>query len=433
MNIKAYNSNIITNFFKIILFSIPILFVLGSFYVNLIAFLFSIFFFINFYKIKITFDKKDYIIFFFLIFFLLSNSILSLNPIYSLQKSIFYLRFLFFLISIILILNLLSFKEKKNLVIFFLIINVFFAFDTIIQFFFDTDLFGNKVNYAHAYGRLSGPFGDEYIIGIYFFCFGYLTYAFYNTIYKVRNLHEIVFFLLINILIFLTGERNAFLTSMIFLFFLFLINKNHRKQIFISLILIFVSVFFIIQTSEVLGNKYAFVDIQTISDRSEQKIVVEKKIVEDKKIENSLISKVSNVINNSHHLSHIRAGIKIFKNNTLLGSGFKTFRFACLEFIHKKNITCTSHPHNIYIEILSDTGIIGFFIFVFGIIYLIYNFFKKKLYHDYTSSILISVFIAFVFPLKPHGSIFSTNNAFMFWFILSCVIWSIFYKRENEK
>ena len=62
MNIKAYNSNIITNFFKIILFSIPILFVLGSFYVNLIAFLFSIFFFINFYKIQITFDKKDYII-----------------------------------------------------------------------------------------------------------------------------------------------------------------------------------------------------------------------------------------------------------------------------------------------------------------------------------------------------------------------------------
>ena len=147
--------------------------------------------------------------------------------------------------------------------------------------------------------------------------------------------------------------------------FLFILLRYH-----LSVILILVSVFFITKNSEVLGNRYAFLDIQTISDRSEQKIVVEKKIVEDKKIENSLNSKVSNVINNSHHLSHIRAGIKIFKNNTLLGSGFKTFRFACLEFIHKKNIACTSHPHNIYIEILSDTGIIGFLIFVFGLIYL---------------------------------------------------------------
>ena len=49
---------------------------------------------------------------------------------------------------------------------------LFVSFDTFIQFIFDVDLLGNKVDYSHAWGRLSGPFGSEYIVGIYLFCFG---------------------------------------------------------------------------------------------------------------------------------------------------------------------------------------------------------------------------------------------------------------------
>ena len=71
-------------------------------------------------------------------------------------------------------------KNLKQIGIFLLIFNILVSFDTIYQFIFDIDFFGNSVNYSHAYGRLSGPFGTEYIVGIYLFCFGITSIFFIN-------------------------------------------------------------------------------------------------------------------------------------------------------------------------------------------------------------------------------------------------------------
>jgi O-antigen ligase len=37
---------------------------------------------------------------------------------------------------------------------------------------------------------------------------------------------------------------------------------------------------------------------------------------------------------------------------------------------------CNTHPHNIYLQFLSELGIIGFFIFLFLFLYMFYNLFK---------------------------------------------------------
>ena len=80
-------------------------------------------------------------------------------------------------------------------------------------------------------------------------------------IFYKNNFFEISFILIFNIAIFLTGERNAVLTSLLTLFIIFLLNSNFRKNIFISTILIFFLTFSYLN-SEVLKNRYSIGAIQ---------------------------------------------------------------------------------------------------------------------------------------------------------------------------
>ena len=65
------------------------------------------------------------------------------------------------------------------------------------------------------------------------------------------------------------------------------------------------------------------------------------------------------------HESHYMGAINMFKANILFGHGPKTFRKKCSykEFEHDE-LTCSSHPHNIYLQLLSETGIFGILIFL---------------------------------------------------------------------
>ena len=52
--------------------------------------------------------------------------------------------------------------------------------------------------------------------------------------------------------------------------------------------------------------------------------------------------------------------------NKVIGGGIKSFRFNCWKALAKNNSTwsCATHPHNYYIEILADLGLIGFLIII---------------------------------------------------------------------
>ena len=60
---------------------------------------------------------------------------------------------------------------------------------------------------------------------------------------------------------------------------------------------------------------------------------------------------------NEHYISAYR----IYKDNKIIGIGVKNFREICKK--EKYNIsknTCTTHPHNIPLQLLSETGLLGF-------------------------------------------------------------------------
>ena len=65
------------------------------------------------------------------------------------------------------------------------------------------------------------------------------------------------------------------------------------------------------------------------------------------------------------HQSKYVTALKIYKDNKIFGSGTKTFRHLCERpEYHTPPLGCSTHPHNTYIQLLSETGLIGFFLTV---------------------------------------------------------------------
>ena len=133
-------------------------------------------------------------------------------------------------------------------------------------------------------------------------------------------------------------------------------------------------------------------------------------------------------ISQSHH-HHIIAALKIFKDHRLIGSGPNTFRVICYD--EKNNYkefpnSCSSHPHNFYIQLLSETGIILPILFLIIFLIVVYKIFflliKKNGNISNEYLILLNVFII-LFPLSPNGNFFNNwlniINFFPFGFYLS--------------
>ena len=439
MLIKLKNQNskndAIKQFFEAtIFFIIPAAYIVGSFSINLITVLISIYIIILYFNKKIFFEKREVFFYLFITIFLIVNSLLADLKGYSLFKSMTYLRFVFLLYFGIYFLVVTELQVKKIFSLVLLGVIIFTSFDTVIQYIYQVDLFGNKLDNSVAYARLSGPFGDEYIVGGYLFCFGFINFALLRIFFNVSRFSEVIFISSLSIIIFLTGERNAFLCTILFLLILFINSKNLRLTVVMSSFIILISCFLILKNSKGLSERYTFnllpnlvVNYNSIDQKSEKNINNESKINNY----NSIRYKVK-IITNSHWFKHYTAGIKIFKNNILIGSGFKSFRYECKKLKVDKDIICTTHPHNIYIELISDMGAIGLFIFLSFIIYIIFYLYKKKLYKNDFETIIFAIMLAFIFPLKPHGSIFSTNNAFMIWYVIIFLVWSFFYKNKDR-
>ena len=128
--------------------------------------------------------------------------------------------------------------------------------------------------------------------------------------------------------------------------------------------------------------------------------------------------------------SHNLAALEIFKENIYIGTGPDTFRYKCKEEKYYKinsfNIgkSCSTHPHNLHVEILQGTGIIGYILFLLFIIsiYRIQIKYEKVTYKD--KLILATIIISFFPILLPTGSFFSSammNKIFITFLIIQII------------
>ena len=90
------------------------------------------------------------------------------------------------------------------------------------------------------------------------------------------------------------------------------------------------------------------------------------------------------------------------------------FRIECNSEEYWVHLGCATHPHNFYMQLLGETGLIGFsFLFIF-LIYLAYamiNYFIKNLTKNniYDESYIGSIILLFtyIWPFMPHMNYFN--------------------------
>ena len=99
---------------------------------------------------------------------------------------------------------------------------------------------------------------------------------------------------------------------------------------------------------------------------------------------------------------------KMFTNNPITGVGLSTFKYLCEnQSIYKdmmNNYNCASHPHNIYIQWLAETGVVVFMLFIVYLFVVINFIIKNEGDKEFKILSLVLMLIMF-WPMMSTGSL----------------------------
>ena len=386
----------------IFLFSIfPISFLIGNLFINLSIIIISIVYLLGVFFKKVEFKINDKF-FLLLIFFFIT---LLINLFFSNDISLSYPRVLkfFFIIFFVLAYRYLIYLDNNELNYLYKLWSLTFAIvcvDLIFEFFVGFNLLGSK---SYIPGRLAGFMGgktkydSELVIGNYFFAFALLSLSYFYKNYSKNKILNMSLAIILILISFFIGERSNFAKTIIVIsLFIFFIYELNIKQKFFSIM--FIVCFFTVFLNLNPNYKIRYVDqqIKTLKANSFKCI-------------------------SSNHCAHYKVAINIFKDNPFFGVGIKNFRIESFDNKYKilknKNWTGgTTHPHQIHLELLSETGIIGYLSFLIFIFFSIYFSFKSYLLtkNIYQFSAILFI-VASLIPFLPSGSFFTTYSSGLFW------------------
>ena len=414
------NRVILVNLSSLLLCILPLALLTGPFIPDLFICIISIIFLYISIKEKLWIYYKSFFFKFFVIFYfiLIISSISSEFQVFSLKSSIVYIRFGVFTLATWFLI-----ESKKNLIYLFSITLFFTLLLAIIggywQYFNETNFLG----YSSLNNRLSLLANNNLILGGYLSRMLPLALALLiifkitskKLIYLISIL--IVFYIL---LIYLSGERTAIfhliLTS---LFLIIFVNKYNKFKLFIfgvSLLLIIIISYFnndlrnrnINFTLTQLGLSYNFNEIRFFSH---------------------------------HHNQLAKTSINMFKDNIIIGVGPNNYRKLSKDHrYYVDDYSISTHPHNSYLQLLAETGILGFTLvfviflyFSFQAILSIFMAHYKKiiLYNKFQICLMCSFFIS-LWPLIPSLNFFNNWICIIYFLPIGFFLHSIQIKRINN-
>jgi O-antigen ligase len=192
----------------------------------------------------------------------------------------------------------------------------------------------------------------HFLLGFCLISMGYYFEKFNNKSYKFI-IAGYILLLLILASIFLTGERANSIKAFICIFIFAALSKNNLKYKKILLIIIMILPIIIYFGSERVKGR---IDTYLSAKYGNENII--------------------KTFKESHHGAHYYTAFEIFKSYPMFGIGNKNFREECLnEKYNNKSYAriserCSTHPHQIYLELMSEHGIIGSAIILFVIFFI---------------------------------------------------------------
>ena len=354
-------------------------------------------------KKNYSFFKNDtfrYLLFLYL--YLIFNSLISIDMSSGVYRNFGFIRILILFVAFNFFFHQTLFFSKVFKI--WLITLLIVAFDVFFEYFNGVNLLGFPEIRENQ--RLVSFFKDEPIVGAYLYGFYLLLIGFLmnENFFKQKN---IIFLLLIILFlaIFLTGERSNSIKAFLGIFLLIFFFKEIPKKIkLISLILALSSLVILISNSDNFKMRYAVQIKSALGDKS-------------------------------IYFNLYKSGYQVFKNYPIFGVGNKNYRIESCDNFEKENknekyedYLCTTHPHQIYLELLSEHGIIGTLIILLIFFKLIFSKIlsvSKNLNYIQIGS-MIFLLLTFL-PIIPSGSFFNDFAITIF-----AINLSIFYA-SNKK
>ena len=145
----------------------------------------------------------------------------------------------------------------------------------------------------------------------------------------------------------------------------------------------------------------------------------------------SKVNYFNNQINVEGKKILIRLDLNVPLNNKLIldDTRIKVVLPFIKELLEKNSkFICSTHPHNYYLEILTELGIFGFFIILIIFSLTLYLTLIKKyilnsqLKNNHIITPFLFIFIVEIFPVKSTGSFFTTGNSTFIFLVLAIIL-----------
>ena len=224
------------------------------------------------------------------------------------------------------------------------------------------------------------------------------------------------------------GFKIAFMSFVIMaitIIFLTLFYKVFRKSLLVCLT-IAIPVFLILFKINP-GINLKFNDL-----KSKSQILFERSI-------KLLNEKENEKIELSNHGKIYLSSIRSFNENKILGGGLKSYKYQCFKYVAEDNTLCSTHPHNYHLEILHDSGFVGFAFLLFAFFYVMRGIFKSKKKINFNNNfnkdevskiiLLVGIFIN-LWPLIPSGNFFNNWLSMLYFYPIG---FYLYFRFKNEK